>query len=412
MSRHNWAFGLEDAGEEQVDVTTLEKPEESLEHQLVEVEGLDSAISELTADGDQLSEDTQTVTDISDAVETAAEEGGMDETAAKVVDVAVEAIATRWGIRRTRIAVENFNGSRKAQGTKVACEELTEMAKDLWAKFVAWVKEIIAKLKDFWLKYFNAGKALRERADKLSDRLGKGLGEKSKEKISGGWATKLSMDGKFDISNAIGLAESTAPKIGEVIGATVEMLRNANEAVAGKKTDIVRVDGDKVAAFGTKTTKSLNKALPAGAKDIKASALPGNKYLVSYALESGIPGVALVGGNDVDTKEVDTPTADRMKQAISAMYKLADTLENRLKEFRAANDELVKLEETASKADKDTADKKGDERAAGRTAAASARAAVGNYTKLQSAVTNGLKDLATGLVGYVQAGLGAYKAVA
>lgn len=412
MAPRSWALGLEDISEEQVDLTTLEKPEESLEHQLVEVEGLDQSISTLTEDGDQLAEDTAQVEDIHDAVEGAAEQGGMDETAAKVVDVAVEAIASRWGIRRNRIGLENFNGARKAQGTKVAMEELAEMAKDLWAKFVAWIKEIIAKLKDFWLKYFNAGKALRERADKLSDRLGKGLGEQTKAKISGSWATKLAMDGKFDVGNAISLAETAAPKINEVIGATVEMLRNANEAVAGKKTDVIRADGEKLVAFGAKTTKALNKALPAGAKNIKASALPGNKYLVSYALESGIPGIALVGGNDVDTKEVDTPTAERMKQAITAMYKLADALETRLKDFRAANDELVRLEETASKTDKDTADKKGDERATARTAAAEARAAVGNYTKLQSAVTNGLKDLATGLVGYVQAGIAAHKSVA
>ena len=412
MAPRSWAIGLENISEEQVDVTTLEKPEESLEHQLVEVEGLDQSIADLTEDGDQLADDTAQVQDISDAVEGAAEQGGMDETAAKVVDVAVEAIATRWGIRRNKLGLENFNGARKAQGTRVAMEELGEMAKDLWTKFVAWVKEIIGKLKDFWLKYMNAGKALRTRADKLSDRLGKGLGEKSKDKISGGWASKLAVDGKLDVAKAIELANGSGEGVKSMLDAVIPLLRAGKDAVEGaKETDVVAIKGGEIVKFGIKSTKALNKAVPSSATDIKAAALAGNKYFVSYTIE-GVPGVALVGGNDIDTKEVETPSAQQMKGAVSAMYKLADTMETRLKDFRGANDELAKLQEAAAKADKDTADKKGDERAAGRKAAAVARAAVTVYTKSQSAVTGSLKDLSSGLVGYVQAGISAYKSVA
>lgn len=412
MAPRSWAIGLENISEEQVDVATLEKPEETLEHQLVEVEGLDQSIADLTEDGDQLADDTAQVQDISDAVEGAAEQGGMDETAAKVVDVAVEAIATRWGIRRNKLGLENFNGARKAQGTRVAMEELGEMAKDLWAKFIAWVKEIINKLKDFWLKYMNAGKALRTRADKLSDRLGKGLGEKSKDKIGGGWLSKLALDGKVDVEGSKALAVTSSAKVGEVIGATVEMLRVGEGQLTGSaKGDIVR-SGQKLAAFGTKTTKALNKALPSGATDIYAVALPGNKYLVTFQLPNEVPGVSLVGGNDVDVKEIDTPSAEQLKDAVSSMYKLADTMESRLKDFRAANDELSKLQEAASKADGVVGDKKGEERSAARNKADIARAVVSNYTKTQSAVTGALKDLSSGLVGYVQAGISAYKSVA
>ena len=413
MAKRQWALGLENLDDSQaVDLAEVEKPEEAVETHLIEVEGLDQSVSELVDDGEELASDTEQLEEYADAVEKGAEEGGMDETAARVVDVAVESIAVKWGIKRTKIGAENFSGSMKAQSTKVALESIGETIKTMWKKFVAWIGEIIAKVKDFWLKYHNAGKSMKKRAEKLYQRIDKGLGQKDKSEISGGWTSNLLVDGKIDVDYVISSGASAGKDVQSIAQATDINLDKSGKVIRGMANAPVVLDASGAAQFvelGKKTSKNLGDALPNGAVSVKVGAIPGGAYIVAYNKDDvGYVKLVTVGENSGD-KKTPTPDESKMKAAIKAIEQYGDALETSLKDFRKANEKLKTLQDAA----KDAADKLEEVKAEGKDGArkslAVANAAVSSYTAAQRAATTFLKNGGQGLIGYVTAGIGAYK---
>lgn len=419
MAKRQWAVGLENMEDDQsVDMAEVEKPEEAVESHLIEVEGLDQQVSDLVDDGEELSGDTEQLEEYAEAVEKGAEDGGMDETAARVVDIGVESIAGKWGIKRTKIGAENFSGSMKAQSTKVALESIGETIKEMWKKFVAWIGEIIGKVKDFWLKYVNAGKSMKKRAEKLLQRIEKGLGQKDKTEISGGWASSLLVDQKIDPDFVISAAASAGKSVADLGRAVGVALDETGKAVASGTDDrkaLVNKGGfykQDDATLGKKTAKALGGALPNGATDIKTSAIPGGAYLVTYTKdEIGYTKFVTVGENSGD-KKVATPDEGKMKSAIKAIEQYGDALETSLKEFRKANEGLADLKSKADAAATKFDEAKADGKDAARTALKMANAAVSTYTATQRAATTFLKSGGQGLIGYVTAGIGAYKKAA
>ena len=415
MAPRSWAIGLENISEAQVDVATLEKPEETLEHQLVEVEGLDQSIADLTEDGDQLADDTAQVQDISDAVEGAAEQGGMDETAAKVVDVAVEAIATRWGIRRNKLGLENFSGANKSRGTSVALESIIDTLKEMWQRFAAWVGEIVAKLKDFWLKYFNAGKSLQNRADKLEARLNKGVGERSKDQIGGSWVDKLAMNGTVSIKEVQAYAGKYASN-NKAVAALDKLLTSTKQAIAdGKTLDASVADVTECLGYGVKTTKSFKAAIPSEAKVYDAIAYPGGHYGIVYGTDTADTKsicIKLIQVNEITgDKKLSTPDTAAMYDAIKSIRQIGEALEEAIKDFRPVNDHLAQLRDKAKSAADTLKDAQDTKRDAARGSLRTANQAVSNFLAVKRVLSSCPLDAANGLVGYVQAGLAAYKPV-
>lgn len=412
MAKRQWALGLENLDDSQaVDLAEVEKPEEAVETHLIEVEGLDQSVSELVDDGEELVGDTEQLEEYADAVEKGAEDGGMDETAARVVDVAVESIAVKWGIKRTKIGAENFSGSMKAQSTKVALEAIGETIKTMWQKFVAWIGEIIGKVKDFWLKYVNAGKSMKKRAEKLLARLDNGLGQKDKTEIGGGWTTNLIVDGTIDTDFVISSAAKAASGVMEAARELAVYVDQAGKVVGAGAASEGKFGSSQtlMAPFGKKTTKKLGSLVPTGAGEINASAIPGGAYLVSYDRD-GVSYVkfATVGENTGE-KKIATPDEGKMKSAVKAIEQYGDALETSLKEFRKANEGLAKLKTAADEASKKFDEAKSEEKDGARKALKVANAAVSNYTACQRASTAFLKNGGQGLIGYVTAGIGAYK---
>ena len=415
MAKRQWAVGLENMDDDQnVNMAEVEKPEEAVESHLIEVEGLDQQVSDLVDDGEELSSDTEQLEEYAEAVEKGAEDGGMDETAARVVDIGVESIAGKWGIKRTKIGAENFSGSMKAQSTKVALESIGETIKTMWKKFVAWIGEIIGKVKDFWLKYVNAGKSMKKRAEKLLQRLDNGLGQKDKTEISGGWITNLIVDGTVDPDYVIASGAKAASGVMEAARELAVYVDQAGKVVgAGSATEgKFGSTQNLMVPFGKKTTKKLGSLVPTGAGEINAAAIPGGAYLVGYERE-GVTYVkfASVGENNGE-KKIATPDEGKMKSAIKAIEQYGDALETSLKEFRKANDSLAKLKSAADEASKKFDEAKADEKDGARNALKIANAAVSNYTATQRASTAFLKNGGQGLIGYVTAGIGAYKKAA
>lgn len=416
MAKRLWAAGLENMGDDEIVTSAeVERPEEAVESHLIEVEGLDQQVSELVDDGEELAGDTEQLEQYQEAVEQGAEAGGMDETAARVVDVAVEAIATKWGIRRSKIGVENFAGGMRAQSTKVAVEAIGETIKSMWETFIAWVGEIIAKVKDFWLKYVNAGKSMKNRAEKLLQRLDKGLGAKDKTEISGGWSGNLVVDGTIDVDFVISGAASAASGVmdvakklgiyvdeaGKVVGSgTVQ------EGAFGSKQEVF------AGAFGKKTTKKIGALVPAGADNTQAAAIPGGAYLVAFTKDGVAQSRFVTVGENTGEKKIATPDEAKMKSAIKAIEQYGDALETSLKDFRKANEGLKTLETAAKNAKTKFGEAKAEEKDGARAALKVANAAVSTYTATQRAATAFLKNGGQGLIGYVTAGIGAYKKAA
>ena len=407
MSRYSWAVGLEDQDVSDVDLSALENPQNCVEANSIECAEATSDLDTLQQDGEQLAGDTTQLEEIAGAVESAEAEGGMDETAARVVDVAVESIAQRWGVRRRRLGLESFNSANKSRGTRVALEEVGEVIKSLWERFIAWVGEIIDRLKDFWLKYFNAGKSIQKRADKLEDRLAKGLGERSKEKIGGSWAKNLLINGRIDVDHCVskGIDKSKLSK------AMDRYIAGQANAVAGSGDSKPVSEAFSEETFGVKATKSLKEALPGDAEVLSTIAIPSIGYVVKYK-HNNIERLKKVALNEYrEDKTVATPDVTKMSNAIKAIRAIGEGLEETLKDFRGPRESLSTLRDAARAASKDANDKKGEDRQKAIHKRDIAQAAVSNALILNDLATAVPMAVANGLIGYVQDGVSAHKSV-
>ena len=401
-----WTLGLEDIDGQQVDVSELESPVEGVEAKLIEVQGLDADIDAMAADGEELARDTDSLEATADVVADAAEDGGMDETAARVVDVAVEHFCERWDIKRTKVATENF-GSNRMQATKVALESIGDAVKDAWNTFVTWLTEILNKLKDWWLKYFNAGKAMKTRAEKLEDRLDS-VGAQDKKEIGGGWVKDLYIDNILNPAGVIEHGNSAAKDIPVAIRALNTRLEDGKARLVSNTGK-----GDEVIEFGKKSQKKLDGMIPSGATDLSIQAVPGNGYLIQFTKD----GIAesrfqVFPVKDGAEKKVATPDVGVMKKACQSVYKIGDALEERLKDFRSVNDKMSELKDAVKKAAEAKENAKGDERSSKKLALRQARAAVQSALAARTCVTSSLKSAGAGLIGYVQAGISAHKKAA
>lgn len=416
MNKHMFKLGLESLEEDgAVDVSALEKPEEGVEAHLVEIEGQDADLGEAEMAGDQLASDTDTLENLGDVVEQAVESGeGMDETAARAVEVGVESIANRWGFKVQKLGAESFNGANKAQATRVAYEGVMDAVKDAWDTFLKWLQEMINKLRDFWVKYVNAGKAMQKRADKLSDRLDN-IGSKmksGKNQISGGWSAKLLLDGKIDPAGVAAMASALSGDLKTAASASASKLNKTEEGIKsssrGTGDDAITVE------FGKKTSKKLSGAVPNNAETPTAFALPGGAYWVAYQMPVSDRVKAKVGSfvavpENTGEKKVNTPSSAEMKSAIAAINSYGATLEKAITDFRPGQDAMSKLNDAVKSAVGKLKDGKAEDKEANKVALKLARFAVQTQVSLVRASSAALRNGGFGLIGYVQAGIDAYE---
>lgn len=415
MKKHMFNLGMESLDDETpVDVSALEKPEEGVEAHLVEVEGQDAELGEAEMAGDQLAADTDTLENLGEVVESAVESGeGMDETAARAVEVGVESIATRWGFKVQKIGAESFNGANRAQATRVAYEGVMDAVKDAWDTFLKWLQEMINKLRDFWVKYVNAGKSMQKRAEKLSDRLDN-LGSKvknGKDQIGGGWTAKLLLDGKIDPAGVAAMASSLSSDIKSAAAAGKLVL----DKVDGEIKSGTRAGDDNTAVeFGKKTSKKLSSAIPNNADTPMAFALPGGAYWIGYRMPISDSAKVRVGAfvsvpENTGEKKVKTPSSAEMKSAISAINTYGVALEKAITEFRPGQEAMSKLNDAVKSAVAKLKDGKAEEKEANKTNLKKARFAVQSHVSMVRASSAALRNGGFGLIGYVQAGIDAYE---
>ncbi|EDE1670723.1 hypothetical protein BZX16_23835, partial [Salmonella enterica subsp. enterica serovar Enteritidis] len=308
-----------EAADEVIDgISNVEPAEENLDVQLAEVASMDGELDQLETDGETLAADTERTEDAIDQAEEAVANGEeMPEEAVALHEVAQESIARRWCLERTKLARESY---RRGRGMTAAAQEgWKETLKDLYDRFIQFCKEVIAKIKDLKLKYFNVGKTAQKRAKKYQEMLRK-LGKQKKDEISGGFITKLSIEGKFDAAGSIAIAKEVTA--GKAKGSISVLEKQAGEAVTavskGDDDAFKAMRGDQPVELFGKAASKLH-TLPNFEKGdaSKLLALPGNAYVQSGTKELAgghkFTAIAFMSTGDAsEDKDVKTPSVSEM----------------------------------------------------------------------------------------------------
>lgn len=403
----------------------VEVPSETLEAQLVEVDGLDHEIETMLDDGETMTDDIENMEKLESTVEASQEDGGLDETAAEVAEVALEAFSSKYGVKLTKIGKESFSS---AAGRKVATESfLKNTGKAIagaWKAFVEWIKGIYNNAKDKWLAFHNFGKSTIKRADKLKAQVNnKNFGELKKDKFKvgllSGWGKMCTIEDEINIKEVIKFAEtsdnfaSTGAKVCE------DMIFSAHRILKDKKADAAEKSGaKKLIALAKKTGKgaiasSLTNQPTNDQVDV--CALPGNTYLVSYFYKNAggalIEAVQYVSNTPkAKERDFDPLTPNDMLDACDAIKKIGGVIEGRIKDYRAAEDKASGLADAAEKAQKALAEASKEDNANARAVLAQAKQNIINEQAVARAASTSMKFAATGLQSAVSASLAAYKA--
>jgi phiKZ-like phage internal head proteins len=408
-------------GENNIDSLSAIVPvEENLDQQLADLASEDQGLDALAKDGVTLNDDIERTEGAVEAAASAEAEGEeLGEETVSAVDVAQESIRRRWGIMGEKVACEAFRRSRGR--THAAGESWRETLKELYKRFVEFLKGVKNKIKDLRLKYFNAGKTAQKRGKEFAERVRK-LGKKKSDNISGSFITKLSVDGKFDLDGSISTAQSVAGGgKSKAVLEKIKALSTTATAMMNKEGDSYKFsDGAKsVELFGSASTKL--RALPQFEDDTASGsvhALPGNAYLQAGSKQLTTPAgseeyfvLAFTTTGDSSTeKQIDTPATASLSKGATALERIGKDYEKLLQDFRNYEAEMDRLESAAEKAanafDKQTEDDARTKLAAARTIA---DASVRNFQTAFRATNYVVRTVIDGLNGFVGAGIGAYE---
>ena len=397
-------------------LSNVETSEDNLDVQLTEVASIDGQLDRLDGDQETLAVDTDRTEDAIEQASEAVENGEElpEETISKT-EVAQESIRRRWAIDKPKLARESY---RRGRGMTIAAQEgWKETLKDLWKRFIEFCNMVIDKIKDAKLKYLNVGKTAQGRAKKYQAAI-KTLGKKNKEQISGGFISKLSIEGQFNLEQSVAAAKDvTGGKAKSAISHLQGQAASAETVVtkASKSDNAVATSGfyDTVELFGTAAKKMKNLPQFDNEEAQRLYALPGNAYIqCGKKAVNGVDFTAvgfLSTGDRSDSKEVATPDIAKLNSAAQSLDAIGKGFEGVLKDFRSYDDEIGKLRSAAQSAAKaiDSAADNAEHKTLS-AARSAADQAVRNYQTLHRAVSYVANTVISGLNGYIGAGIGAY----
>jgi hypothetical protein len=143
-----------------------------------EVEGSEEVL-------DEAGDDVDTLEDIKDVLEDAADKGeGIDETAAKIVEITTEAIYARLGFRDTKVmgSLESFQNVRsRVTATRMAAETIGDRVSAVWEAIKKFFKDLREKIKELWAKYVTAVGRLKRSAEAMRRKVSQTNGTKKEE---------------------------------------------------------------------------------------------------------------------------------------------------------------------------------------------------------------------------------------
>lgn len=232
-------------------VVVPQEPTEVVPETQVEVETAAGEMTEQVGEIEQIDEaavdaqdGAETLGEIKDTMEESVEKGeGLDETAAEIAEVAVEAICARLGMKsksKAMPAMESFGAkSSRVGATKIAIEETESRIKKIWDAIVKAMAAMWEKVKTFIGMLFKNKETLKKHLIALQGSL-KDLKEgEGKEGVKGSSAKAFNVGGKADFETAKKIIGDSTELIDIVTGVgakTVKLAEDIGKAISREST--------------------------------------------------------------------------------------------------------------------------------------------------------------------------------
>lgn len=421
--KRNWVANEELTTDlSEVEVPALaEMPSETVESQELEASVAEREADALDQDAQELSADQDNLAQLTNSVEDSQANGGLDETAAEVVEIAAEAFCAKWSVTPTKVAKEGFSESvTRLQSTSFALESLKSASSSLWERFLQLLQSIIDKLKDVWFNFSNAGKSLEKRAAKLKQALEKIPDDAtpSESNVGGSWIKDLTIGGKFDETLVLNFATSkkySDGNLGYTLASGVKIAleispifrEKENNTVANKLENIIK---SAITGYSNIFKRNIGM-IPSSATDETTVAFPGNVIYFIYRMpHSDGEGTYCmssycVADETISASKLPTLTKDKIVQYIDALGILAKSLENTIKGFRDYDAAIKHAKGVMEDMAKDTDSTKAEKDRMLKNMRCSILA-LQTTSKVQMLA---MRCCANGLSGYVSASIKAYK---
>lgn len=359
-------FGIVRAAEEMEDeVVTTEGGDEGLEMDADVVEQ-EANIDAADAASDAAVADVETLEEIKDVLEEAAEEGdGIDETAAKIVEVAVESIYARLGMeyRGLGTSAESFSSSRsRVTATKIAAEGIADSAKRAWEAIKKFFKKIWDYIKDFAKSIFTSIGRLKAAAASMEKKLSKAGKDKRDDTFTSSFiVANFTDNGNLstpdEIANSVtdvktGLDRITALK--KAIESGVKSSSGPDKAEAFKKMGValtkpMSATDKAVTVAGIDTTKEDAHELfitPTGRAVILT--LPNDKIdseskSSKTTTRARVESVSIFKSTEDSNMELSVPEISKMRNIVNAVSSMADAADkaNKDEKYLKSIDKLI-----------------------------------------------------------------------
>lgn len=393
----------------------IELPAESVEGTLADIEHDTKPIEALDADAELLAEDgdeTDAQLDVLDEAQAAADGEGageddedpmdaeedMPDDAATALDVAQESIRSRWNFEhRSSVAHESYGSRNRRQ---VARESLWEDIKAFIGRIFDWLKEQGRKIKDRWLKFHNQGKAIQARSKKYDEIIRK-LGKQKKDEISGGFIKSLSINGKF-VGNDIQSLKDDLHRVSNFYSSEVPSV--AAEA-ASMVDNVLKGDGS-----SSKKLEDLFKAN--GKKEIIENHIGNVSAKAEYEEDGGFTYSFIEAEKSVETS-VKTPSVNELAKTNAFFSEVGKQIEKNVQAYRKVESARKSFEDKIGNLLKEIDKVKIDEKP---ELTDNVRKLRRHITSVQRSlsfnekiIASTQKHLASGLNGYISAGIAAYE---
>ncbi|EDU0149108.1 hypothetical protein GQU84_004625 [Salmonella enterica] len=393
----------------------IELPAESVEGTLADIEHDTKPIEALDADAELLAEDgdeTDAQLDVLDEAQAAADGEGageddedpmdaeedMPDDAATALDVAQESIRSRWNFEhRSSVAHESYGSRNRRQ---VARESLWEDIKAFIGRIFDWLKEQGRKIKDRWLKFHNQGKAIQARSKKYDEIIRK-LGKQKKDEISGGFIKSLSINGKF-VGNDIQSLKDDLHRVSNFYSSEVPSV--AAEA-ASMVDNVLKGDGS-----SSKKLEDLFKAN--GKKEIIENHIGNVSAKAEYEDDGGFTYSFIEAEKSVETS-VKTPSVNELAKTNAFFSEVGKQIEKNVQAYRKVESARKSFEDKIGNLLKEIDKVKIDEKP---ELTDNVRKLRRHITSVQRSlsfnekiIASTQKHLASGLNGYISAGIAAYE---
>jgi hypothetical protein len=290
--RNKYSKGLVIAMEDEMPVEEVsgDEVEEALDDvdQLVE-ETSDVAddVTDLADATDATETDMSTLEEIKEVMEESVEKGeGLDETAAKIAEVAIESIYDRIGIKLTTSvvpAMESF-GSKNTRlaATNIAIEGITDSLKTAWAAVISAIKRAKDYIVEWFKKFFTSNGKLKEVTKKMETSIKESDFDKKVKVTMKDVAETFNIEGKAS-ADTVKVVLQASNALMRSCAKQKEILTEASSLIEAAVKDGKLPDEGKVKAF----VSAVESAFKSSAEVKESDSPEGKEYKITFDKTGG-----------------------------------------------------------------------------------------------------------------------------